>query len=168
MQQYNLTGDNWQLQLDTGNVCLSVTSIHYLCQVMLVWYKLLVWYCVCLSVCSFQAGIVSRWLNRLSWFFGTQSILGLSYSVAKLSSKIMVLLWNFVPNSGIRKISPRPVKHRKFGQLNLIVNLCDLITLSIHCVVDITWVVGYWCGYLSGARCRFAYGPAAILCLLHQ
>jgi len=22
------------------------------------------------------------------------------------------------------------------------------------------WVVGCWCGYLSGARCRFAYGPA--------
>jgi len=22
------------------------------------------------------------------------------------------------------------------------------------------WVVGYRCGYLSGARCRFAYGPA--------
>jgi len=21
-------------------------------------------------------------------------------------------------------------------------------------------MVGYWCGYLSGARCRFAYGPA--------
>jgi len=23
-----------------------------------------------------------------------------------------------------------------------------------------SWVVGYWCGYLSGARCRLAYGPA--------
>jgi len=22
-----------------------------------------------------------------------------------------------------------------------------------------TWVVGCWCGYLSGARCRYAYGP---------
>ena len=22
------------------------------------------------------------------------------------------------------------------------------------------WVVGCWCGYLSGARCRLAYGPA--------
>jgi len=33
------------------------------------------------------------------------------------------------------------------------------------------WVVGCWHGYLSGARCRFAYGPAgttAILCLLLQ
>jgi len=31
------------------------------------------------------------------------------------------------------------------------------------------WVVGCWHGYLSGARCRFAYGPAdatAIHCLL--
>ena len=23
-----------------------------------------------------------------------------------------------------------------------------------------TWVVGCWCGYLSGSRCRLAYGPA--------
>ena len=33
------------------------------------------------------------------------------------------------------------------------------------------WVVRYWRGYLSGARCRFAYGPAdatAIHCLLLQ
>jgi len=22
------------------------------------------------------------------------------------------------------------------------------------------WVVGCWCGYLSGVRCKFAYGPA--------
>ena len=22
------------------------------------------------------------------------------------------------------------------------------------------WVVGCWCGYVSGSRCRFAYGPA--------
>jgi len=31
--------------------------------------------------------------------------------------------------------------------------------------------VGCWCGYLSGARCRFAYGPAdvtAARCLLLQ
>jgi len=34
-----------------------------------------------------------------------------------------------------------------------------------------TWVVGYWHGYLSGARCRLAYGPAdaiATHCLLLQ
>jgi len=24
------------------------------------------------------------------------------------------------------------------------------------------WVVGFWHGYLSGARCRFAYGPADV------
>ena len=33
------------------------------------------------------------------------------------------------------------------------------------------WVVGYWHGYLSGARCRLAYGPAdatATHCLLFQ
>ena len=31
------------------------------------------------------------------------------------------------------------------------------------------WVVGCWCGYLSGVRCRLAYGPAdatATYCLL--
>jgi len=22
------------------------------------------------------------------------------------------------------------------------------------------WVVGFWCGHVSGSRCRFAYGPA--------
>jgi len=22
------------------------------------------------------------------------------------------------------------------------------------------WVIGFWCGYLSGAKCRLAYGPA--------
>ena len=34
-----------------------------------------------------------------------------------------------------------------------------------------TWVVGCWCGYLSGVRCRLAYGPAdatATYCLLLQ
>jgi len=34
-----------------------------------------------------------------------------------------------------------------------------------------TWVVGYWHGHLSGARCRLAYGPAdatATHCLLFQ
>jgi len=33
------------------------------------------------------------------------------------------------------------------------------------------WVVGCWCGYLSQARCRFAYGPddaTATHCLLLQ
>ena len=33
------------------------------------------------------------------------------------------------------------------------------------------WVVGCWCGYLSGARCRLAYAPAdatATHCLLLQ
>ena len=33
------------------------------------------------------------------------------------------------------------------------------------------WAVGCWCGYLSGARCRLAYGPAdstATYCLLLQ
>ena len=33
------------------------------------------------------------------------------------------------------------------------------------------WVVGCWCGFLSGARCRLAYGPAdatATHCLLLQ
>ena len=33
------------------------------------------------------------------------------------------------------------------------------------------WVVGCWCGYLSGARCRLAYSPAdatATHCLLLQ
>ena len=33
-----------------------------------------------------------------------------------------------------------------------------------HCWLGIwplkNWVVGYWLSYLSGARCRFAYGPA--------
>ena len=28
------------------------------------------------------------------------------------------------------------------------------------------WVVGYWRGYLSGARCRFAYGPADVTATL--
>jgi len=31
--------------------------------------------------------------------------------------------------------------------------------------------MGFWCGYLSGARCRFTYGPAdttATHCLLLQ
>ena len=33
------------------------------------------------------------------------------------------------------------------------------------------WAVGYWHGYLSGARCRLAYGPSdatASHCLLHN
>jgi len=40
-----------------------------------------------------------------------------------------------------------------------------------HLTCKKNWVVGCWCGYLSGARCRFAYGPAdpiAAHCLLLQ
>ena len=40
-----------------------------------------------------------------------------------------------------------------------------------HSACKKTWVVGYWHGYLSGARCRLAYGPAdatATHCLLLQ
>ena len=29
-----------------------------------------------------------------------------------------------------------------------------------HLACKKKWVVGCWCGYLSGARCKFAYGPA--------
>jgi len=44
-----------------------------------------------------------------------------------------------------------------------------LITFSLTTVKN--WVVGCWHGYLSGAMCRFAYGPAdatATHCLLLQ
>jgi len=34
-----------------------------------------------------------------------------------------------------------------------------VLTYSVLCV-NLHWVVGFWHGYLSGARCRFAYGPA--------
>ena len=39
------------------------------------------------------------------------------------------------------------------------------------CVPEKNGVVESWCGYLSGARCRLAYGPAdatATRCLLYQ
>ena len=42
---------------------------------------------------------------------------------------------------------------------------------EIFLLVCINRVVGYWHGYLSGARCRLAYGPAdatATHCLLLQ
>jgi len=49
-------------------------------------------------------------------------------------------------------------------------SLCSL--LIIRLIVEIVlWVVGCWRGYLSGARCRLAYGPAdatASHCLLLQ
>ena len=43
--------------------------------------------------------------------------------------------------------------------------------LYIFLNFDVQDVVGCWCGYLSGARCRLAYGPAdatATHCLLLQ
>ena len=36
--------------------------------------------------------------------------------------------------------------------------LCSLFSLLLHCWI--LQVVGCWRGYLSGARCRLAYGPA--------
>jgi len=30
------------------------------------------------------------------------------------------------------------------------------------------WVVGCWHGYVSGSRCRFAYGPAVVIATLAQ
>ena len=57
--------------------------------------------------------------------------------------------------------------------------ICDLPSVLWHCWLGgrkgirpvKNWVVGCWCGYLSGARCRLAYGPADATtthCLLLQ
>ena len=35
-----------------------------------------------------------------------------------------------------------------------------LVGQQVGCPACKNWVVGCWCGYLSGARCRLAYGPA--------
>ena len=62
------------------------------------------------------------------------------------------------------------------------VKWCDVDVIAFSALTLLIWrqeghpacknrVVGYWCGYLSGARCRLAYGPAdatATHCLLLQ
>ena len=49
---------------------------------------------------------------------------------------------------------------------------CTNTLLFLQCFDTVGWaVVGCWRGYLSGATCRFAYGPAdatATHCLLIQ
>ena len=61
-------------------------------------------------------------------------------------------------------------------EFNLCVSAFSALTLLVgrqegHPACKKTRVVGYWHGYLSGARCRLAYGPAdatATHCLLLQ
>ena len=64
------------------------------------------------------------------------------------------------------------------GRLNKSSYLCTFSALMLlvgrqegHPACKKNWVVGCWRGYLSGARCRLAYGPAdatATHCLLLQ
>ena len=35
-----------------------------------------------------------------------------------------------------------------------------VVVVVIAVLVFFDYLEGYWCCYLSGARCRFAYGPA--------
>jgi len=76
---------------------------------------------VCPSVRPSQADVVSaEWIELV---IGTQPTLGLSYTVLEGDSGIFknngTSIWNFVPNSGLRKISQLHVDRRRCCQVNL-------------------------------------------------
>ena len=58
---------------------------------------------LCLSVSQSQVGILSKWMDVSSWFFGMQASFDLSYSVLQGNSDICRNKdsgqWNFVLNS---------------------------------------------------------------------
>jgi len=70
-------------------------------------------------------------------------------------------------------LNPRRVCHEKrescdWCELSALWNMAELRWFRKHRSswqfmikqLNLHWVVGCWCGYLSGTRCRLAYGPA--------
>jgi len=81
---------------------------------------------LCLSVClSVSSGVLSKRMNEWSWFFGVESTFHLSYAVCKgnsgISKSVGTSLWNFVPNSGLRK----------FCHGILIIGMCCRLSLTM-------------------------------------
>ena len=94
-----------------------------------------------LYVCLSQVGVLSKRLNESSWFFDKRASFHLSYTVLKRNSNISknkgTILWNFVPNSGLRKFLLRCIDRRACNQLS---------SREVDAQSVITWtVVGQLC-----------------------
>jgi len=125
------------------------------------------------------------WTNRAS--FWRVSLIPPSYTVLKrnpvISKNKGTSLWNFVLNSGLRgswqDFNWHDASHGPSAIAELLVWQYRVPSVLWRCWLDgrkgirpvKNWVVGCWRGYLSGARCRLAYGPADVTathCLLLQ
>ena len=114
---------------------------------------ILAWYWLSPSVCPSVCLSVTRRYDvetagRIELVFGVKAIVGLSYTVLQgnlaNSKNADTSLWNFVPNSRLRTISPLHVDrtilpwhidHRKCCQLSSTDDRCQLITLSVYLCV---------------------------------
>ena len=88
---------------------------------------------VCLSVCLSQAGIVYRngWMDQARTGYNRHIPHCVVREFGYLQNKA-TFLSNFVPNSGLRKISPRHIDRRKRCQLSSTDDRRQFITLSVH------------------------------------
>ena len=82
--------------------------------------------------------------ERIELFLGAEATLGLStlcYKRIWVSPKITVYISvrNFVPNSGLRKISPQHIDRRKRYQLSSTDDRRLFITLSVHFCLQYHW-----------------------------
>jgi len=100
---------------------------------MLAW----VWPCVCLSVCLSQVGVLLKWLDGSSLFL-ERGLLSTSptlcFKEIQVSTKIRVLpSVTFFVNSGLKKISPRPIVDRR--------TCYQLISRKVDAQSVINWTV---------------------------
>ena len=99
------------------------------------------------------AGFPDKWKHCHSWLLSFNQIIN-----TKLTAISTLAVKNFWASTNDTTVA--------FSALTLLVGWQEG-----HPACKKNWAVGCWCGYLSGARCRLAYGPAdatATHCLLLQ
>ena len=135
--------------------------------------------------CICYTGLWWRWLSasRTAWWHsstaGRYTILQCNQSInhththTHTHTRLTALFPGLPGLAGTRNVKPIWIfcaYHRLLLAL-LDVSYSGALQISRWLIDWLNWVVGCWRGYLSGARCRLAYGPAdatATHCLLLQ
>jgi len=119
-----------------------------------------------MQLASFYMWVNISWRGLERWKTAKQHVTQVTSIMYSCGNQTMPSLWqhsllnNFKAFADERQFLPPTIR----SYLNSLQHLFKYLLTS-------GWVVGCWCGYLSGVRCRFAYGPAdttATHCLLLQ
>ena len=132
--------------------------IHCICQVMSMCTPRFLWPMLLMLSTSVFVYQCSHWLFTAAFGFRIKFFPNVESGPCSMLQASLVILWLHVVVGFIVIISVA------FGALTLLV-----VQKGTRPVKN--WAVGCWRGYLSGARCRLAYGPAdatATHCFLLQ